>query len=139
MKFDWKLLLAELVKALVPIFGEAFRKWFEDLFKKAPEGDLILVGDAPDQLKADLQRKLHDIVAKYLADKPVILRFALMFVNNLPWSFVDDIYDKIFASEIQSGTRAPASATRTTVATAAPVRCEGHDLACAKAEAGIAS
>lgn len=139
MSFDWKLLLAELVNAFVGIFGEAFRKWFEDMFKNPPQEELILVGDAPDELKDDLKKKLHSLVEKYLSGQPVIKRFALMFVNNLPMAFVDKIYDSIFATQIHNGVRAPANmvAGRVTVAAVAPITLSESELAFAKAEAGI--
>ncbi len=133
----WTALVSALTNYLAAHFGQPFADWFSKIFGKAaedkPDPEVIRVGfaaaagpvgDAPPEVITAIKALLVDFVTTSLASKPIIRGIVLAIVKNLPDSFVNKLWDSIFAAQAK-------------MMAAAPI--PDADLAACKAEAGIAA
>lgn len=138
----WQTAIPFLVSALVAVFGEGSRKFFEQLFGKdsfreMPE-PIINVSAAPDEIKDVVRTLLTSVVEKALAGKPLMLKIALAVVKNLPDSIMDQLWDSVFKAQISAGLLKPAAQLPRNVMASAP-SFGVAEIAAAKNEVGLSS
>lgn len=138
----WQTIITALTNWLTGTFGQEFADFFKKIFGEAAKDKpdpIIKVGAAPDEIKDVIRKMIVELVESALANRPFIRGIVLAIVRNLPDTFIDQLWDSIFAAKIAAG-ELPASAT---FAKPAPMKAEppkllsSVELAAAKQEAGI--
>lgn len=140
----WKQLIDALIAWLTTVFGDWFKAAYEAIFKRfvdvLPE-PIIRVGSAPDEIKKIIREQISALVSLALANRPIIRNVVLAIVRNIPDSFIDNLWDQIFASQIGAGEVPDFSSlpkSKAKVKSAKPVAVAAKVLAECKAEAGVA-
>lgn len=140
----FSMIKAALINLLVSTFGESFRPFFEKYLGEAAnaEPDIVVgVGAAPDDVKNLIRSAITDLVSRAFSNRPLIKGFALTIVKNLPDSWIDNLWDSIFAAKIKAGELPAAStfAKSGTVTVPAPLQLSADDFHAVKMEAGLAT
>jgi hypothetical protein len=133
-------------------FKDRFRKLFDAVIKDKQDPPLIVVGNrrvgtvkgetpgaAPDEVKDMLRQLIIDLVSQVFSGRPMLLKIILAFVKVIPDSFIDGLWDRLFAPKIAAGELPPSStfAKPKKVTAAAPLVCSHKELLECAAEVGM--
>jgi hypothetical protein len=135
---DLKSLLVDL---LVQIFGEPFRAFFQRIFgsAKLPEpGDIIKVGDAPDEVHRKFQAQIMDLITSALGSYKIIFGFTKKYLPGIVDTLINKAWDAYFLAQIAAGdVKSFAACGFAPKTMAAPATLTEAELFSCKAEAGI--